>query len=105
MITYDIKIDISLIELNALSSQGWEVVDVSEIETNKLSVLLRQGYPDTNGELPSSEYTLVENTNTGAEFYINKSVSYGDAIIITFFTIFLLALLGKTIFHYFFFNE
>lgn len=38
----------------------------------------------------SEEIELIENATTGAEFYIKKSVSYGDFIIITFLTIFLI---------------
>jgi len=56
------------------------------------------------GELPSegeywhwrnyncqfSEIELIQNTETGAEFYINKTLSYGDLILIIILAIFLI---------------
>jgi len=36
------------------------------------------------------ENTLIENVETGAEFFVKKSVSYGDFLIITFLMIFLI---------------
>lgn len=36
------------------------------------------------------ENQLIENTTTGAEFLIKKSVSYGDFLIITFLMLFLI---------------
>lgn len=36
------------------------------------------------------ENELIENTTTGAEFMIKKSVSYGDFLVITFLMIFLI---------------
>lgn len=97
MIIYDHKEDITLWDLNILGNENWEVVSISGDPT-KIKVWLKK-------QNPPIPYTLVENTETGAEFYLDKSFSYGDAIIITFFTIFLLAFLGKIIFNYFFHNE
>ncbi|GAI58134.1 unnamed protein product, partial [marine sediment metagenome] len=33
---------------------------------------------------------LIENTTTGAEFYISKTIGYGDILIITFLMLFLI---------------
>lgn len=35
-------------------------------------------------------YTLIQNTENGAEFYIQKTLSYGDLVLITFFSLFLI---------------
>lgn len=32
---------------------------------------------------------LIENTTTGAEFYISKTIGYGDILVVTFLTLFL----------------
>jgi len=50
-------------------------------------------------ELPDWEYSeltcefsqleLIENATTGAEFYISKTIGYGDILVITFLTLFL----------------
>lgn len=103
MIIYDFHKDITLEQLNILASEGWEVVFLKDTDPNKIDAWLKIGYPDFIQ--PTSEYTLIENTETEAEFYLNKSFSYGDAIIITFFTMFFLAFLGKIIFNHLFHNE
>lgn len=48
----------------------------------------------------SSEVALVENETTGAEFYIRKSISYGDVIVITFLMIFLIFGIMKFLFDF-----
>lgn len=37
-----------------------------------------------------SEIELIENATTGAEFYISKTIGYGDILIITFLMLFLI---------------
>jgi hypothetical protein len=39
----------------------------------------------------STLYEQISNATTGAEFYIDKTISYGDAVLFWFFTIFLIA--------------
>jgi len=41
----------------------------------------------TEQEIPSE---LIENSTTGAEFYIDKRVSYGDVLVLTFLMLFLI---------------
>jgi hypothetical protein len=38
----------------------------------------------------TTQTELIQNASTGAEFYINKSASYGDFLILTFLIIFLI---------------
>jgi len=46
-------------------------------------------------ECSSTQSILIENTSTGASFYIKKSISYGDFLVITFFLIFLIFAITK----------
>lgn len=45
-------------------------------------------------------YTLIENTETGAEFYIQKTMSYGDLILIIFISIALIFGIFKFIWNF-----
>lgn len=46
-------------------------------------------YSEIKCESQDIEIDLIQNATTGAEFYIKKSVSYGDILIIVFLMIFL----------------
>jgi hypothetical protein len=48
--------------------------------------------------------TIIQNPETGAEFYINKTFSYGDSIIVIFLTIFTLCIIAKIIYNFLFKN-
>ncbi|GAI16711.1 unnamed protein product, partial [marine sediment metagenome] len=43
----------------------------------------------------STETELIQNATTGAEFYLKKSISYGDFLIITFLVVFLIFGIAK----------
>jgi len=47
-------------------------------------------------------YTLVENETTGASFYAQKTLSYGDSLILWFLSIFAICLIVKIIFNFFY---
>lgn len=49
----------------------------------------------------SSSKELITNTTTGAEFYIDKTITYGDAIMFWFLTIFSVGLIFSIIFKFF----
>lgn len=99
MIIYKHEIDLEVEDLNVLGSEGWELIEVVRNFPDQATkhFYFKKGTTD--------QYTLIENSETGAEFYLDKTFSYGDAIIITFITIFFFAFLGKIIFSYFFYNE
>jgi len=46
-------------------------------------------YSEIKCESQNIEIDLIQNATTGAEFFIKKSVSYGDFLIIVFLMIFL----------------
>jgi len=46
-------------------------------------------------------FQLIQNATTGAEFYLEKTLSYGDLMIIFFFTLILLWTIGEKIFKFF----
>lgn len=52
----------------------------------------------TTGELTHS---LISNSTTGAEFYVEKTMSYGEGILVWFATIFLIFLIADRIFKFF----
>lgn len=45
-------------------------------------------------------FELIENPTTGAEFYIDKTMSYGDLILIVFISIFLVFSIFKFIWNF-----
>jgi len=47
-------------------------------------------YSELKCESQDIKIDLIENATTGAEFYLDKSVSYGDFLIIVFLMIFLI---------------
>jgi len=47
-------------------------------------------------------FTLIQNPGTEAEFYIQKTMSYGDLILITFISIFLIFGILKFIWNFIF---
>jgi len=49
----------------------------------------------------SSTKELITNTTTGAEFYIDKTITYGDALMFWFLTIFSVGLIFSIIFKFF----
>lgn len=99
MIIYKHETDLTDEDLNLLGSEGWELV---EVVRNFPDQAVKHFYLKKG---TTNQYTLIENSETGAEFYLDKSFTYGEAIIITFITIFFFAFLGKIIFNYFFYNE
>jgi len=42
----------------------------------------------TSGATTTDVYTLIQNDTTGASFYVNKSLSYGDILLLTFVILF-----------------
>lgn len=40
---------------------------------------------------------LIQNSTTGSEFYLDKKISYGDVLIVVFFTIFSIFIICKVI--------
>ena len=46
-------------------------------------------------------YTLVQNNETGAEFYVQRTLTYGEAMILWFLTIFTIVLIFKTAYNFF----
>ena len=52
------------------------------------------------GELKDSK-VLIQNTTTSAEFYLDKSLNYGEAIIIWFLTIFTFYIIFRTAYNFF----
>ncbi len=45
--------------------------------------------------------TLIKNESTGAEFYLNKSLDYGEALILWFLTIFSIVFIFRIAYNFF----
>jgi len=48
----------------------------------------------------SERFEVIENQSTGAEFYIDKTMSYGDLILVVFLSIFLVFSILKFIWNF-----
>jgi hypothetical protein len=50
----------------------------------------------------NDQFLLIQNPTTGSEYYLDKSFSYGDVLVVIFATIFLVLILTTAIFSFFF---
>lgn len=95
MITYDYIQDLSLEQVNDLAETGWEVSDISILETasgSTFDVFVKKGFQDK---------VLVEG-GSGERFFFDESISYGEGMILTFVTISFFVMVGILIFKFIF---
>lgn len=94
MLQYDYQENLTLEQINDLGDTGWQVDSIlSFTSPNSFNVFLTKGFQDK---------TLVENTETGAKFWLNENVSYGDAFIIFVVMVFVIAIIGKAVYKFLF---
>jgi len=68
---------------------------------NYLGESAGEGEPFFMKKLECAErFELIENSTTGAEFYIDKTMSYGDLILIVFISIILVFLIFKFVWNF-----
>lgn len=93
MYIYDYQAGLSLEDLNVLGADNWEITGIM-IYTSPSSydVFIRKGF---------QEKTLIENSETGAKFWINETISYGEAFVIFFIVVLTIAVITKAIFKFF----
>jgi len=71
--------------INAYAQQGYQIVNISG-DNPKFNVVLGKNiFVNINADITQE---LI--SDNGVNFYIDKNLSYGDLIIITFLTIFLI---------------
>lgn len=95
MFIYNYLENLSLEQLGDLGSEGWEIVAIST-DSESFDAFLKKGFQDK---------TLIENESTGAEFWVNENISYGEAMILIFITIFTFCLIGKIVYNFLFKND
>jgi len=95
MLEYNYFENLTLEELNTLGDTGWEVKEILVNTTESFNAFLVKGF---------QEKTLIENTETGAKFWINETFSYGETMVIIFLTFFIFAIIGKIIYNFIFKN-
>lgn len=86
--------NLSIEEINTIFKK-WEIIDVEILETAtpQFSVFAKKGF---------QEKVLIENSETGRKFWLDKTFTYGDSIIIIFLTIFLFSAIGIIIYNFLF---
>lgn len=85
--------DITIDDINELASQGWFLESAIKIESesaDRFDVILGK----TTTE-------LIRNETTGAEFFIDETVSYGDILLISFLMLFLIFGIMKFVLDFF----
>lgn len=95
MFEYNYLQNLTLEELNELGNEGWEITDILANTTDSFNVVFHKGF---------QEKILITATESGAKFWVDKTFSYGDSIIIIFLTIFAFALIGKIVYNFLFKN-
>jgi hypothetical protein len=92
MFNYNFQENLSLEDLNYLGDEGWEVVKllINESPAN-FDAFLKKGFQDK---------TLIVDTESGSNFWIEKTVDYGDVFIIFFGVVVFIAIIGKSIYKF-----
>ena len=105
MLEYLYLEDQTLEQINFYANEGWRVEFVKNIDPNKIDLVMVSG---TDPILIQTEQIILDltqekvvNYDTGAEFIVNQSVSYGDFLIITFLFLFLIFGIAKFLIGFF----
>lgn len=97
MFEYNFLENLTIEQLNELGQDGWDItgIIVNASPSDTYNVFIKKGF---------QEKTLITNETTGAEFWVEKTFSYGETIIIIFITIFIFCIIGKIIYNWLFKN-
>jgi len=93
MFEYNYLENLTLEELNVLGQEGWEITGILVNTTDSFNAFFHKGF---------QEKILMTSTESGAEFWVDKTFSYGESIVVIFLTIFLFAMIGKSIYNFLF---
>ena len=93
MFEYNFLENLTLEQLNELGADNWEITGILVNATDSFSVFTKKGF---------QEKTLITNEITGAEFWVDKTFSYGESWIIIALTICMFCIIGKIIYNFFF---
>lgn len=93
MLEYNYLENQTLDQLNQLGSEGWEITDILINTTNSYDAFFTKGF---------QEKILITTTGSGAEFWVDKTFSYGESIVIIFLTLFIFSVIAKTIYNFLF---
>ena len=96
MFNYNYLENLTLEQLNNLGSEGWEIVEATSTDSETFNAFFKKGFQDK---------TLIENESTGANFWVSENISYGEAMILIFITIFIFCLIGKVVYNFLFKND
>ena len=80
--------------INQLASKGWQVVKVEQVATESFNVFFGKN-------LIASSQELIVNEDAGRQFYVDKTVSYGDVLVCVFLMLFLIFGVMKFILDFF----
>ena len=82
----------TLEDLNTLGQDGWEITGILiNASPQSFSAFAQRGFQDK---------TLLVNNETGAKFWLNENVSYGEAFIIFVVIAFAIAIIAKAIYRF-----
>jgi len=105
MLEYLYLEDQTLDQVNFYANEGWRIEFINKIEIDKLDVMLVSGADpvaiQTEQIILDLTQEKVINYDTGAEFIVNQSVSYGDFLIIIFLFLFLVFGVAKFLIGFF----
>lgn len=93
MFRYDYLENLTLDQLNELGEAGWEITGILVNTTDSFNAFLHKGF---------QEKILITSTESGAEFWVDKTFSYGESIVIIFLTLFLFGVIAKIIYNFLF---
>ncbi len=92
MLEYNYHNELDITELNILSGQGWKVFELGNYDGVKFKDVIMVNGTDPvliQTEQAILDLTQEKITENDREFYVDKTIGYGDILITTFLTIFL----------------
>jgi len=93
MFEYNYLENLTLEQLNELGEAGWEITGILVNTTDSFNAFFHKGF---------QEKILITSTTSGAEFWVDKTFSYGESIVIIFLTLFLFGVIAKIIYNFLF---
>lgn len=95
MFQYDYILGKTIQEVNEYGKEGWEIIGivVKPPLPYTFDIFIKKGF---------QEKTYIENVDTGAKFWIDETINYGDAFVIFIFIAFSIVIIAKSIIKFFY---
>lgn len=87
---YQFVSNITFADLNNYAQNGWQIISTETVAANKFTGILGRNLEYIVNIKSNINEELVSDSESGLSFYIDKTINYGDILVITFLSIFLI---------------